>query len=585
MHPLRAPWNTVSATDEVNREVTNDPVPHQVPRSDYALRACFERLRTLKSTWSVFSQIGLSTEDHYVVTTGRALSEELLRLARDHTDSRSDDALPKIHSCLDSLECEMRTIAREVSLEQMRNTLPVQVREDRRSVLDLLDLMLVSEIDNTDPSSARISTIDYVITLLCMNDGDGTALQDPVTLTPRLFGLCELAAERNDPQVEEVVAEFEIALQHLDAASGTAAITRRKAQLGDVFYTPAVLRVITEFNAAQIRATSTAIASSQNWGSLPGEAAEEEASTTVFESKALPKLAEALQRRKDGEPPAWNAIDRIAWCLDTGLPNTAETESMLAPGVGTRENVAGTAILVGLLCSSADVLADELGPIGIPAQYLTGHWAQELNHALKSESDKLLLSNEYTAACVLSDLRTKFLFGALASGRSDEQPRPAKKAEVNETRTFRQEARELAANAVTTGGDATKLNLDALPWARVGRIAALSAPALLIAGLIVNALLPAGELKRTGGDELESISLYLEQGKRTGKGVGTAFVGTLGDKWETLDAELKGLVAEDMVGALEEAGVSQIMVYDDDNTLRIQSLGQQPIRIFAAATP
>jgi hypothetical protein len=574
----------VPATDEANHIATEDLASNQVPRSDYALRACFERLRTLKSTWSVFARIGFSTEDHYIVTTGRALSEELSQLAGLDIDSRSDDALPKIHSCLDSLECEMRTVAREVSLEQLRTTLPVQVREDRRSVLDLLDLMLASEIDNPGTSSARVATVDYVITLLCMNGGDRTNLQDPVTLTPRLFGLCELAAQRNDPLVEEVVAEFEIALQHLDATSEGTTVPRRKNQLGDLFYAPTVLRAITEFNAAEIRAASTAIESSQNWGSLPGEAAEEDTPTTVFESKALPKIAEALRRRRDGEPPTWSPIDRIAWCLDTNFPNATETEWMLSPGVGTRANTTGTAILVGLLCRSADVLADELGPIGIPPEYLTGDWVQELNDALKSEGDKLLLGNEYTAACILSDLRTKFWFGAVANVRGDERSRPTQKTAVNETRTFRKEAEQLANSAVTTDGQAKRFNVRALPLPRVGRIAVLSASALLITGLIVNALLPAGELRRIGEDELKSISLYLDQGKRTGQGIGPAFVGTLGDKWETLDTELKSLVAENMVEALGKTGVKQIMIYDDDNTLRIQALGQQPIRIFAAAT-
>ncbi|MFT5696299.1 MAG: hypothetical protein ACI9QQ_002279 [Myxococcota bacterium] len=333
-----------------------------------------------------------------------------------------------------------------------------------------------------------------------------------------------------------------------------------------------------------MRAASTAIESSQNWGSLPGEAAEEDTPTTVFESKALPKIAEALRRRRDGEPPTWSPIDRIAWCLDTNFPNATETEWMLSPGVGTRANTTGTAILVGLLCRSADVLADELGPIGIPPEYLTGDWVQELNDALKSEGDKLLLGNEYTAACILSDLRTKFWFGAVANVRGDERSRPTQKTAVNETRTFRKEAEQLANSAVTTDGQAKRFNVRALPLPRVGRIAVLSASALLITGLIVNALLPAGELRRIGEDELKSISLYLDQGKRTGQGIGPAFVGTLGDKWETLDTELKSLVAENMVEALGKTGVKQIMIYDDDNTLRIQALGQQPIRIFAAAT-
>ena len=40
-----------------------------------------------------------------------------------------------------------------------------------------------------------------------------------------------------------------------------------------------------------------------------------------------------------------------------------------------------------------------------------------------------------------------------------------------------------------------------------------------------------------------------------------------------------------MVQALREQGIREIMVYDDDQRLRIQALGSQPPRVIRASAP
>jgi hypothetical protein len=42
------------------------------------------------------------------------------------------------------------------------------------------------------------------------------------------------------------------------------------------------------------------------------------------------------------------------------------------------------------------------------------------------------------------------------------------------------------------------------------------------------------------------------------------------------------LVATDLVEALRENGVRDVMIYDDDGNLRIQALGEQPPRLLPA---
>jgi hypothetical protein len=45
------------------------------------------------------------------------------------------------------------------------------------------------------------------------------------------------------------------------------------------------------------------------------------------------------------------------------------------------------------------------------------------------------------------------------------------------------------------------------------------------------------------------------------------------------------LVATDLVEALRENGVRDVMIYDDDGNLRIQALGEQPPRLLPAPEP
>ncbi len=57
-------------------------------------------------------------------------------------------------------------------------------------------------------------------------------------------------------------------------------------------------------------------------------------------------------------------------------------------------------------------------------------------------------------------------------------------------------------------------------------------------------------------------------------------MGTLDDSWLELSTQDRSREAEALVGALRGRGVSQVMVYDDDDRLRIQALGTQAVRIL-----
>jgi len=126
-----------------------------------------ERLRALRSAWGVLAPSGLSAEKTDIAETGRALNDDLMELI-GHDATNPDLAVNAIiEARLDSLESEMCSIAFKIPVAQLRSTLPECVSHNRRGVLDLLDLMLSAELRGLDGTRARISSIDYVITLLC----------------------------------------------------------------------------------------------------------------------------------------------------------------------------------------------------------------------------------------------------------------------------------------------------------------------------------------------------------------------------------------------------------------------------------
>ena len=543
-----------------------------------ALRERFERLQALRSAWGVLAP-SEPFADRSIVETGRALSQALTELAQG-APANQEAAIAAFDSRLEELEREMRDIALEVPVAQLRATLPEQLTTDRRGVLDLLDLILGAEIRGLEGTRARIPTLDYVITLLCTGGDPHAPFQDPVALTHRLHRLCEHAAIDSDPGLAEIEADFNAAAERHEADLRNEvelrAMRRRKMELERNFFAPGVLRAIVTYNAAQMRCIDQKVLRSQNWGTPPrAEAADEGGS--LYERPALAKLAEALRRRAAGNPPALDPVDRIAWCLDLADLTGAEREALLSESTGHREGLEGTTILVGLLCRSAVVLEEELPAIGIPPSELSGAWSQELADLLQQEVNQRI-AVDYSGASALTDLKSRFLTAGPRRTRIRRTVQPAaqirddasERAEEKPAQPTR-EALESRRKASAAPGWRREW-----PWARIARAGGLGLLVLLGVALVDAIVWGEG---RVSTAELEQLSPFLSDGKRSERGTGTAFAGTLDDEWSELEPAQQARAADALVAALRGRGLREIMVYDSDQRLRIQALGGQPARV------
>ena len=548
-------------------------------RSDYDLRGCFGRHRALASTWNVFPALGIASEDHYISNAIASLRSELEGYAEISPIRHDESALPKVISCIDSLESELRSMISEVSLDQMRTALPAQVQKDRASVVALLDLLLDSVITRTEHGAACTSTIDFVITMLCTNGGRSESIVDPLTLSPKLYGLCEIARESEDPRIPEIVAKFLAAAD--DIASSN--LSQCKAELAELYFVPDVLRVVVAYNAALWYDPAADVPVASESEDDVEEIYESQLSTTVFVSSILPKLGEALRRRSAGEEPKKNAVDRIAWRLDLNLPTEDERRALLSPLIGRSDELLGTAILIGLLCREVEGFEDDFEKIGATSALLRGEWTREISEALKREVDQLIVSNHYESACAISDLRGKFLLSLVTEEEREIYAPSRPNSEEVEAKRLREELSDLARKAAV--GDTAKASVRPVERDNMRRHLMMSVGSV-VAALVVFAvtafvmLNPDDGLQRMESGELALVSPYLDTGERSLEGSGRTFVGTVHRDWGLLEQDIQQVLAEEIVDALRAKGVREIMIYDGDDALRIQALGTSAVKLL-----
>jgi hypothetical protein len=558
-------------------------------RRDHELRARFEHVRALNSAWATLAPFEISADAQHIFEAGRAIAEDQRQLASQSSERRDPAALPKLDKLLDATGQELLALAVQVPVAQLRANLPGRLAGERRGLLDLLDLMLGAELEGLDGAAGRICTLDYLITLLCTggDETDGTVVEDPVGLTPRLHALCERAGDGDDPDLAAIEAELYAA-----AATGEDDIRdedelrklrRRKRELGERFFAPRVLRAIVAYNAALSRRIRRGGDDSRDWGSLTDGSQSLGSEASVFGSEALPRLAEALRRRASGVAPGQTAIDRVAWCLDlTSLDETAR-DALLASSTGLPEGLTGTAMLVGLLCRSGIVLHDELPGIGIAPERLGSEWAPELDEALTREVNAGITGDGYEEARRLSEFRSTFR--SLIQGGDRDQRRLGRTPAPARFEHVEREAKQLVGKALVAEGPRGRdgrpewRSPRTWPWLWIGRVACAVAAVGLVALVLVQTL-GDSEFDRLSGAELDRMSPYLAQGKRSAEGRGRAFVGTIEARWADLPVPDRESAAAELVDALRAEGVREIMIYDDERRLRIQALGESPARVL-----
>jgi hypothetical protein len=267
--------------------------------------------------------------------------------------------------------------------------------------------------------------------------------------------------------------------------------------------------------------------------------------------------------------------------------------------VDASDDLARTVILIGLLCRSSVVLEDEFPAIGLSAELLFDRWVSELSQAVQEKVNRGITGDDYREACRLSEIKSRYLYTSMAEMRRDGRGRMSE-GELADAWAAKKKAP--TPERVNKAGSAERIMQDAMADTRVrpageartalkgsskrrlqAIVAALSVGVMVFA--VGRAFLWNGDLSRFDRDELKQISPFLSRGARSEEGVGPAFVGRIRDSWSELEEADQALVATDLVEALHESGVRDVMIYDDDGLLRIQALGEHAPRIMPGVEP
>ncbi len=565
--------------------------PAQTPESpgDDELAPRLSRLGALRSAWGVLAPACLTCDADQIGESGRALTDRISTIMNSRSDI-TPAALLRIDTLLVEFETSIRHLATSLRVSQLRAVLPAYRETNRKGLLDLLDISLGEGLGGRNSVADRIGLVDYLITLLCTSNRQGSAeiVHDPVTLTPRLARLCASADDLEKSRLEDVEAVFFAAANLHPAALQEELQQRklrsRKVELGSAFFAPRILRAIVTYNAALFAHVSDKIVDSGDWGVLkkPAPNASKEITETpsVFNSKPLGMLADAVRRRAEEGSPEPTSIDRIAWALDFEYLEPNEEKALRSPAFGSAEDPLGMAILLGLLCRSIAVLSIDLQDAGLSPDEITDRWVAEVSEVFQGEINRNLADNAYKVACALSELKEKFLLAPLAGHTREEraarreEPTPGLAEQKGQAEGFVRDA--LEQDQARTQSRSRRRVMHNVRWAQIGQLATLAA--VIGTAVALFAFEKNGDLDGLGKEQLAAVSPYLENGKRNGAGTGNAFVGRVSDAWLALPAGQRSEVAEDIVARLRSQGMKQIMIYDDDKRVRIQALGQQPIR-------
>jgi hypothetical protein len=500
--------------------------------------------------------------------------------------------LDGIDDALDGYAYQLRYVADHVPVAQFRASLPGLAQEQRGEVIALLDLL----IEDDEGLDARLSIVDYLITLVCtarQND-QWNLVADPSTVSEgtrtRAF-----TQPIGDPAVEaEIVGRFRSATERLTAGEDFETVVREmqsyKKEVAAHFFAPEVLRCIVAYNVAlrhiRDRELSRARALDRDADREIGGAAEPDeietggASDSVFGSPGLAAIERALERRLTDSDPAPGAAGRIAARVDVATLHASEVQLFAQPPADDLDRLKRRIIALGLVAERLPEIPGEIASLEIDPHLVRKEWVREVAERVENTTNELISANEYDEARRLSDLQSRVVFTPLLArdrGRSGAQPPPPRAARpaAAAARAFTPpakraekrpaEPKQRAAQASRTGRQPSRQ-----------RLFALAAALLLIgAGVGYSLLTRAPHTVRTlSAAQLSEISPLLLSGYRSEGGRGLMFIGTLAEGWQRLEEPARREAARRMHAQLYRDGVFEVILFNRTRALQVHYVGE-----------
>jgi hypothetical protein len=584
------------------------------------LQLCVKRFATVRSAERAMSVSALALQDDQCVERAghtRQLLEDFISRCDGDTafpESEWHAALAEIDRVVDQhtefvLEC-----LDAVTIAQLRSTMPAHTASHRNEVLSLVQLVL----EDGPKVADRLPALEYLLTLLSTIDEGGRRkiAFDPVSLSPAIQSFCDQRAAEYEGDATEIELQIHQGAADLDPSidPGPAAREMRdtKTGLGTMCLVPGLLRAIISYNTrmANVMAerSETARATDADFHDItdasvelhdlieeataaqPGTAPDfadaslkaEAPPSSVYDHEGLPVLIDALRRRLNGTPIGTCTSERVVLALDISGLEDYEIATVQLEERTHEERLLAYTVITGLLFQTLPTLGEALDEIGIKADVVAQQWINEINEDLQNSIKAHLQGGDYEAGCQLSESKTRLLYAPLSAIAQESKAKRAQAASQLDRDSSLLEAVAAAASADARSasgarGAAFKMGETISGWPvwrqNIIKLAAGAAMAALIMNLISAS--PDHALQTLETHDLSNASPYLSSAYRDRHGTGKMVIGRLDSDWTILEGDDQYTAAQDLVAALVDDGVTQLMIYDGKKRLAVHFAGGQ----------
>jgi hypothetical protein len=563
--------------------------PSAITRAEVEKRA--RRFATLRAAQRALVPSVRSPEALPPLEPIRALRDQIRTLLdrmgkRAAVEPRSEavgkSQLDGIDDALDGYAYQLRYVADHVPVAQFRASLPELAKGQRVEVIALLDLL----IEDDEGLDARLSLVDYVVTLLCtahQND-QWTLVADPSTVTEgtrtRAF-----SQPLGDPAIEaEILGRFRRATERINAGEAFEVVAREmrsyKQEIAAHFFAPEVLRCIVAYNAAlrhnrdrelsRVRALDRDADRETRGAAEPDEIETGGAPDSAFGSPGLLAIERALERRLTDSDPAPGAAGQIAARVDVTKLHASELQLFAQPPPDDLGRLKRRIIAVGLVAERLPQIQGELRA--------RKEWVREVAERVENTTNDLISAKEYDEARRVSDLQSRIVFGPLLAldrghGGAQPLPRPAARPAGEAARAFTPRARRAEKSPAAPERRAARQPRTGRRASRQ-RVLALAA-ALLLVGVGTHLFWKDPHAVRTlNAGQLSEISPLLVSGYRSEGGQGLMFIGTLADGWQRMEEPARREAAKRMHAQLTQAGVFEVILFNRTRALQVHYVGE-----------
>lgn len=583
-----------------------------VDRDHLAARSLTERFTRLRSAHRALPSAAADLQERSDrEARAESLRAELKQFIETEEVSELEIAAARqpLDARLDEMERELLARFDLIEFVSLRATIPRSVESHRREVVALLESLLVAR----DGLVARLSKVEYLITMLSTEEVEGrrNIKYDPVRLTPMLEAF---SVEGLDPLEADAIAGELYQIASLDADSENPvrvlrSVRSRKESIGLGCLCPNVLRAVVTYNVRMFNhvesATDRSRVSDEMLDGLfgpetrlaemeesakasPSPADENlqlavltpEVETSVFESRELSGVIDALRRRLRGMPIGSCTSERIALILDVGDLDPVESRALKADERDAQARLLAFTAVVGLLLRDMGAVESQLSELGVSTRALSGCWVRELNARL-SEIVSQNLTSDYALASKLSGIKAKHLLTPMSRAKAEERESSCDPGRVDDAGIVENQE---SPHAIPFGSkrkrkakpaETQSLASGFMQWASMAkeRLAAPVAGMALVIVLVLTAANWMGTPKTTVGivaaDELSAISRFIASAYRSEKGHGGLLIGRVKPAFLALGDERRLDEARRLSVRLEELGVREAMLYDSRGHLHV----------------